>query len=180
MKTYVALLRGINVGGKNSLPMKSLKALLEGLQAENVATYIQSGNAIFRHKTRSAQQLAAKISDAIEKTHGFAPPTVLITSSELEQAIRGNPFPNAEETPTALHLFFLDQTPENANLERLEQLASPTEKFHLQGKVLYLYAPDGTARSKLAAQAEKSLGVIATARNWRTVQKLRAMVDALG
>lgn len=171
MKTYVALLRGINVGGKNLLPMKDLVALLEALGAQGVRTYIQSGNAVFRHRDPSTK-LVKRVRAAIHKSHGFDPHVLLTDLSSLERAAAANPFPEGESDPKSLHLFFLSGKPKKPNMDALEELRAPRERFHLGALAFYLHAPDGIARSKLAARAEKALGVPVTARNWRTVGKV--------
>jgi uncharacterized protein (DUF1697 family) len=175
MKTYIALFRGINVGGNNILPMQELTALLENLGAHSVKTYIQSGNAVFRHQAESAAQLSSRISTAIRESHGFAPQVFLLDLVEMEQAMASNPFPEAESEPKTLHLYFLATTPQNPDLQTLDSLKRDNEQFKLIDKVFYLHAPDGIGRSKLAERAEKALGVAATARNWRTVCKVMAM-----
>ena len=98
----------------------------------------------------------------------------------MAQAIAANPFPQAEAEPKTLHLYFLTDSPENPDLNRLDQLKRGTEQYRLSDKVFYLYAPDGIGRSKLAEQVEKALGVAATARNWRTVSKVMALVELQG
>jgi len=175
MKTYVALFRGINVGGKNALPMKELVAVLEDLGSQNVKTYIQSGNAVFESQAKDAARLSRKISGEIKQRRGFEPYVLLLELEDLERAIRKNPFPEAEADPQALHLGFLASAPEKPDLKTLESLRSNSERFHLIANVFYLYAPAGVGRSKLAARAEKLLGVPMTDRNWRTVCKIREM-----
>jgi uncharacterized protein (DUF1697 family) len=175
MKIYIALFRGINVGGRNILRMKDLAALLEKLGAQGVKTYIQSGNVVFQHKAESIPHLAGRIRAAIKENHGFDPRVYLLDLAELEQAMASNPFPQAEADPKTLHLYFLASTPEKPDLETLNNLKRDNEQFKLVDNVFYLYAPDGIGRSKLAEKAEKALGVAATARNWRTVGKITAM-----
>lgn len=154
--------------------MADLRDLLESLGLEDVRTYIASGNVIFRSESAPA---AEAIADAIEVRHGFRPDVHLLDPGHLEDAVASNPFPEAEAEPKSLHLYFLRSVPEDPNVDALEALRAPLERFHLAGRVLYLHAPDGIGRSKLAARAERILGVSATARNWRTVERLRAMVD---
>ena len=175
MKVFIALLRGINVGGKNILPMKELAVLLENLGAQDVKTYIQSGNAVFLHKTESPSQLADGIISAVKEKFGFATHVLLLELEELEQAIAANPFPEGEAGPKTLHLFFSAAVPETPDLESLENIKLDSERFSLLEKVFYLYAPEGIGRSKLAAKVEKALGVAVTARNLRTVSKLLEM-----
>ena len=103
---------------------------------------------------------------------------LILSADQLEDAIESNPFPEAEAEPKTLHLFFLAWAPAAPDIESLTEAKSPSERFHLTDHVFYLHAPDGIGRSKLAANAEKFLGVAATARNWRTVQKLREMAKA--
>jgi uncharacterized protein (DUF1697 family) len=175
MKTYVALFRGINVAGNNILPMRDLTRLLEGLGLENVRTYIQSGNVVFQSAGKAGEELAGKIRSAIGKKHGFSPHLVLLTHQELAKAAKANPYPEAESDPRRLHLTFLASSPRKPDLASLEALRANGERFALKGKVLYLHAPEGIGRSKLAARMEKALGVPGTTRNWRTVAALREM-----
>ncbi len=175
MKTYIALFRGVNVGGNNILPMKELAALLEGLGGRNVKTYIQSGNAVFQHQAGDAAGLADRIGAAIKASHGFEPQVLLLDSADMAQAITANPFPQAESEPKTLLLYFLVAAPQNLDLPTLDSLRQDNEQFKLIGNVFYLYVPEGIGRSKLAARAEKLLGVAATARNWRTVCKVMAL-----
>lgn len=177
MPVRIALLRGVNVGGRNALRMKELVGLLEALDLNDVRTYLQSGNVVFRSGTDPSAQLAAKISDSIEAHRGFRPHVLLMSGQKLRQAIASNPFPEAESNPKSLHLFFLDAVPQRPRIDSLTAARAPSERFHLADDVFYLHAPDGIGRSKLAARVEKDLGVAATARNWRTVVNLMGMID---
>jgi uncharacterized protein (DUF1697 family) len=174
MNTYVALFRGINVGGKSILPMKDLVALLERMGFEGVKTYIQSGNAVFRSAPIETDKTAREIRAAIQETHGFAPAVLLLEAAELQAAAANNPFQAADGK--ALHFFFLESLPGKPDLAGLAAVKAETERFELGGKAFYLYAPDGIGRSRLAAKVEQSLGVPVTARNWNTVSKLLSMV----
>ena len=178
MRTWVALYRGINVGGNNVLPMNDLVAVLENLGARDVGTYVQSGNAVFLSEETDASSLSGRIGAAIEEGHGFEPRVLLLGSEELERAVRSNPFPEAE--PKTLHLYFLESSPERPDLGALEGIKGDRERFVLGDGVFYLHAPNGVGRSKLAANAEKLLGVPATARNWRTVRKVSEMAKRRG
>jgi len=175
VKTYIALLRGINVGGSHALSMKELKLLLENEGCADVQTYIQSGNVIFRRAASSVSDLAKQLTAAISRSRGFEPLVVVLTQGELESAAAANPYAEADENPRSLHLFFLAERPKNPDLMALETLKARTERFALEGNVLYLHAPEGIGRSKLAERAERLLGVNATARNWRTVTALIKM-----
>jgi uncharacterized protein (DUF1697 family) len=180
MTTYIALFRGINVGGKNKLPMKDLVATLENVGCQDVATYIQSGNAVFRSGEQDASLLAETIEAAIKERHGFEPRVLLLASEEMETAMRSDPFPEAESEPKTLHLYFLAAAPEHPDLDALEGIKGDRERFVLGDGVFYLHAPDGIGRSKLAANVEKLLGVAVTARNWRTVRKVMEMAQQHG
>ncbi|MDH3613287.1 MAG: DUF1697 domain-containing protein [Gammaproteobacteria bacterium] len=171
MTAYVALFRGINVGGKHSLPMQDLRDILSSLGCEDVQTYIQSGNAVFSSVV-DAQSLSGQIKDAIEKRCGFGPPVLLLTVERFQAIAAANPFPDGEETPKLLHVAFLTAVAPNPDLEALHALKAPSEQFLLCGDAFYLYAPDGIGRSKLAVKIDRHLGVATTARNWRTVTKL--------
>ena len=176
MKTYIALFRGINVGGNHMLPMKELKVVLEKNGCESVRTYIQSGNVILNSSAADAAKLAKQLSAAVAKSHGFEPRVLLLTRAELERAAAGNPFPAAVESPKSVHLFFLDGVPTKPDLKSLEALKAKTEEFALKGSVFYLHTPEGFGPSKLVMRIEKLLGVQATARNWRTVTTLLEMM----
>jgi uncharacterized protein (DUF1697 family) len=179
MKTYIALFRGINVGGHNMLPMKELKGVLEKGGCQDVRTYIQSGNVILTSSISDAAKLAKRLSALVSNSHGFEPRVMVLTRGELQRAASGNPFAGAVENPAALHLFFLDAIPKNPDLKALEALKTKTEGFALKGAVFYLHTPDGLGISKLATRIERSLGVQGTARNWRTVTTLLGMMNDL-
>ncbi len=175
MSTYIALFRGINVGRKNSLPMKELVALLEDIGARNIKTYIQSGNAVFRSAEKNLWQLSQRLTAEIKKRHGFEPHILILGLDAIEKAMAENPFPDAEADPSTLHLGFLAFTPKNPDLKKLDTLKKDSERFHLSDSVFYLHAPEGVGRSRLALNSEKLLGVPMTDRNWRTVCKIRKM-----
>lgn len=163
------------MGGSGRLPMKELVALFEGLGVENVRTYIQSGNAVFESAERDREKLAGNIAAAVNKRHGFEPHVLVMGVEWLEEAISGNPFPEAVDDPGKLHVGFLASVPETPDMKKLESLRKDGERFRLIGSVFYLHAPEGVGRSRLFAAAERLLGVPMTNRNWRTVCKLRDM-----
>ncbi len=172
MTTWIALFRGINVGGKNLLPMQDLTGMLKGIGCNCVKTYIQSGNVIFSKSGSKEPQLAKLIGKTVLSTHGFEPKVHLLKVGELRRAVTSNPFSDAEKDPKSLHLFFLAEKPKSFKPEALDQIKAESENYSLIENIFYLHAPDGIARSKLASRAEKLLEVDATARNWRTVSKL--------
>jgi uncharacterized protein (DUF1697 family) len=177
MNLYIALLRGINVGGSHMVPMKDLKLLFEKNGCVDVQTYIQSGNVVFRRADADAHRLAKQVAAAVSKRCGFEPRVLVLTRSELVRAAADNPFPDAEGNPKSVHLFFLAELAKKADLKSMEALRARSERFALKGKVLYLHTPDGFGTSTLAARAERLLGVEATARNWRTVTTLLQMAQ---
>lgn len=179
VNSYVALFRGINVGGRNRLPMKELKVLLEDLGARAVRTCLQSGNAVFEHEALSGDVLAEQISAEVGRRRGFAPGVLLLSPAALNATIAANPFPSAEAQVRSLHVGFLAAAPERPDLARLRSLKRESERFELIDRCFYLHAPEGVGRSRVAANAERLLGVPMTDRNWRTLQRLRQMAHAV-
>jgi uncharacterized protein (DUF1697 family) len=175
MNTFIALIRGINVGGHNRLLMKDLRAVMEGLGFKNVKTYLQSGNVVFQSRSRNSAKLSHEISKAISDGCQLTLPIFVLSQEDLQAAIAAHPFPEGEGDPKSLHFSFLKSRPASPDLAKLDSLRAPSEKFELKGNLFYLYAPDGIGRSKLAANVEKALGVELTARNWRSVQALMSM-----
>lgn len=174
---YVALLRGINVGGKNKLPMAKLVALFEKLGCEDVRTYIQSGNVVFAASAALAKALPAKLSARILKDLGLKVPVQLRSAKELANALRKHPLTAGVED-SALHIMFLADRPTAAQLKKLDPDRSPGDRFKVIGREIYLCCPNGVARSKLTnAYFDAALGTVGTARNWRTANKLLDMVS---
>jgi uncharacterized protein (DUF1697 family) len=171
--TYVALLRGVNVGGKGQVPMAELRKMFEALGHTDVATYIQSGNVVFT--SAKALKSAAPIEAALTETFGLKSAVVLRTPAELAAVIEHNPYPEAEAVPSALHVTFLPSPPDKAQLAKVDASSFAPEEFTVHGRDVYLHLPDGMGRSKLAPVLTRRLGPAATARNWNTVKKLLAM-----
>lgn len=179
MKPYIALFRGINVGGHDKLPMTDLVDVLTGIGAQRVKTYIQSGNAVFQFEESDVKELADTISLAVDAKCGFTPKILILTVEDLDRAIDENPFMVPEGEGSTLHLGFLSKEPENVDFEKLANMKTESEHYCLTPQVFYLYAPEGVGRSKLAAGAEKIIGVDMTDRNWNTVCKLKDLVENL-
>lgn len=171
MTTYLALLRGINVGGKNIIKMKDLKRLFEDLGFEKVTTYIQSGNCVFQ-SAEDADVVQARIEEGIEKTYGFSVPVVVRSDKEFLDIIKNCPYP-ADSLPEgeSVHLTLLEREPSILRLPKFED-----EECHVQGKEIYLYLKKSFKDSKLAVHLHK-LGVPATTRNWKTVRKLESLLN---
>lgn len=177
METWIALYRGINVGGRNKIPMAALTKTLESAGCRSVRSYIQSGNIVFSSASKSKRRLIQEMGDATAAQFGFRPSILLLTADEFLAAVANNPFPEAIDEPRSLHYFFLESRPDSPDLDGIVQLATPTERFQLIDTVFYLHAPDGLGRSKFAASVERKIGVPATARNYNTIQKLSALLD---
>ena len=176
MARFVALIRGINVGGTGKLPMADLRDLMDGLGWTDVQTYIQSGNAVFS-TDGTADALGQALSDAIEKRFGFRRPVLVLSAPAFGQALAANPYAEeAARAPKSVHLFFLLGPARAPDLDALEALRAPDERFALMGNVLYLNAPSGIGRSKLAAKIDRHLGVGTTARNYSTFRALADMM----
>lgn len=172
MKSYVALLRGINVGGKNSLPMAELVSMLEALGAKEVKTYIQSGNAVFRGTAELKKKIQQKLPAEISKHKGFDIQLMVMDADKYAGIIAANPYAVIPEAGSIVHVGFLAEAPNKPDMEKLEKLKTGSEQFHLAADAFYLHAPDGFGKSKLANGAEKALGVPMTIRNWKTVCKI--------
>jgi uncharacterized protein (DUF1697 family) len=148
--------------------------------ATAVATYIQSGNAVFQSASRNwnSATLAQRLTAEIGKRHGFEPHVLIIEPMTLARVIAENPFSDALGDPVTLHVGFLANTPCNPDLAKLAILKQDSERYHLGNGVFYMHLPEGAGRSKLAAGAERALGVPMTSRNWKTVCKLMELANA--
>ncbi|MCL4674546.1 MAG: DUF1697 domain-containing protein [Pararhodobacter sp.] len=171
----ILLLRGINLGGRNRLPMADLRALLTGLGLSDVQTHIQSGNAVFRGPAAGAA-LAAGIVDAIDAAKGFRPEALVLDIGAVDAILGANPYRQAGDLDGAdVQIGFLQSPALQADLDALNALAAPDERFALTPAAFYLHAPSGIGRSKLAARAERLLGVPMTMRNHRVTTALAAL-----
>lgn len=180
MTTWIALLRGVNVGGHNKLPMKRLRDTLGELGFADAATYIQSGNCVFRARAGNAGSIGKRISDAIAAEFGFQPSVFVLSRQELDAAIAGNPFAGRAADLKFVHLFFLADPVDAVDEPEMRAVAAPGDDFKLCGKVFYLLTPAGIGRSKLAERLGKFLPVDMTARNLRSVMKIAELTRSLG
>ena len=158
--------------------MQDFRNLLSELGCKDVATYIQSGNAVFNYPGK-VTRLSESISDAVEKQFGFRPQTMLVSAVEFLAIAAANPFVAKALELKFVHICFLPGAAQQPNTERMTELACPSEQYVLTDEAFYLHAPDGIGRSKLASNVEKCLGVRTTARNARTVGKICEMVESL-
>ena len=195
MPTHVALLRGINVGGHNKVPMAELRQVVASLGHADVATYIQSGNVVFSAAqagtadTAGTTALAEALEQAVAAALGVSVRVVVVSRDELVQVMRDNPYSD-EPNPKAVHAVFLSAKPgpevadRVADAHRRAEQKQPGSRDTAQviGRTIFLHTPDGFGRSELAAQIVqgsrgKSDDLVGTARNWATVTKLLAMCD---
>ena len=175
MTTYAALLRGINVGGNKKLPMAELRTLMTGLGYDSVQTYLQSGQAVFSTARGDAESLAAVLAGAIEERFGFSVDVLVRDHAYLKAVEADCPFPAAELAARQLHVTYLSAPVTAERYADIDPAAHLPEEFRLGDRALYLYAPDGLGRSKLAEALSRPRihkGLTATTRNWNTVVKL--------
>jgi uncharacterized protein (DUF1697 family) len=171
--TYVALLRGINLGSRNKIAMADLRELLDGLGHSDVRTHILSGNAIFTSRRRSVPRLAAEIERAIKKRFGFDIAVLVRTRDELEKVVDANPFPAARRNPSQCYAIFLSDNVPRAKLDALDPASYAPDEIRHGDRVIYAWLPNGVQGSKvLGLLTDKRLGVTTTNRNWNTTTKL--------
>jgi uncharacterized protein (DUF1697 family) len=168
--SHLALLRGINVGGKNKLPMKDLAGMFEDAGCTNVHTFIQSGNVTFTATSSVSKGLGDVVASKIAEQFGYKVRVILRTAQQLRQVVSNNPFPQGEEN---LHVMFLADRPTPTKIAALDPNRSAPDAFIVRGGEIYLHLPNGVADSKLTnAWFDSKLGTVSTGRNWRTVTKL--------
>lgn len=170
MQTFIVLLRGINVGGHNKLPMKDLVPLLKSYHYQDISTYIQTGNILLSAKYNPEQD----IKKLITLNFGFTPSVFVISVSDFSTAVANNPYQNFDGK--LVHFYFC-QAPIQLNLEKTQKWQSSTESYHIADNVFYLHAPDGIGRSKLVANIESCLGQAGTGRNLNTINKITMMLE---
>lgn len=170
MSSYVALLRGINVGGKHSVAMADLRALAESLGYHDVRTLIQSGNLVFSSSERPEP---VALSAALETAYGFVIPVVVRSAAEMAAVLEQNPFGELDESK--FHVGFMSERPSQDVVEALEGNVFLPERFEVVGTETYYFLPDGMARTKLPGYLDRRLKVPMTVRNWNTVNALVEM-----
>jgi uncharacterized protein (DUF1697 family) len=185
MATHLALLRGINVGGRNKVPMAELREVVSALGHTEVTTYIQSGNLLFTTDERDTDKLASGLEAAIAGSFSLKSSVVVLARDDLAGILNRNPYPN-EPNPKLVHVVFLNAEPSAALLDRITaaQSAVAAKGSHdtvaAIGPALYLHTPDGFGTSELAQvvlRVTGQAGVAATARNWSTSTKLLALCE---
>lgn len=177
-EVYIALLRGVNVGGNNKLPMKELASLCEACGCGDVKTYIQSGNVVFRLSGKKAAGFPKMLEKQISGQFGFNTTVILRSAVEMRAIAQNNPFFRPSIDPKSLHVIFLAAEPNLTNVVKLNPICTGDEAFSLRGREIFLHLPNGTGRSKMATYAfDKVLSTVGSMRNWQTVNKLVEIVD---
>ncbi len=170
---YIALLRGINVSGKNKIKMVELRAMCQEMGFHNVKTYIQSGNIVFESEENNPGKLENKLKSRLFTTFGYDVKVMVRRQDYFQKTIEGNPFINPQVDIKYLHVTFLDKIPDSELAENLEHADYGTDEFRIVEDKVYLYFPNGYGRTKLTNRVfEKKLKAEATTRNWKTVSKL--------
>jgi uncharacterized protein (DUF1697 family) len=178
MTTYVALLRGINVGGNSKVGMADLWRVFVTLGHADVQSYLQSGNVIFSSAADASSRSTEEIERRVARDLGVTVTVLLRSANELAQIVAGNPFVGRETDPTKLHVTFLADAPGHEGAARLETAGAEPDELALVGREVFLHCPNGYGRTKLNnAFLERRLGVAATTRNWRTVTALRDLMS---
>ena len=177
LNRHIALLRGINVGGHNKLPMKNLAAIFRQAGCNHVQTYIQSGNVVLQAEMNLVGRLPLIVNELIRQEFGFEIPVVIRSGAEMARVVQSNPFLAQGADPRELAVGFLAAQPDSARIANLDPHRSPPDEFVVQGSEIYLRYPHGLARSKLTnAYFDSKLKTISTFRNWRTVCRLVELV----
>jgi len=174
MTTYISILRGINVSGKNIIKMDALQKMYKELCFDSVTTYIQSGNIIFRSSETKPQKLEKEISNQIKNVYGFDVPVIVLTINNLQQIIDDNPFSKDQSKDhNFFHITFLASKPEKYDINAIKEKRLSGEEIVITENAVYLYCPKGYGNTKLNNTfLESYLKVRATTRNWKTANKL--------
>lgn len=180
MPTYVALLRGVNVGKAKRVPMADLREVLAGLACTDVTTLLNSGNAVFKSAARSPAGCAAMIARALAERFEFDVPVVVKSASELAAVVDGNPLHFTESDHSSLLVAFVKDPGQLARLRRLDSLVVPPEQYAVGSHGAYLLCASGLLASKAGAALLGKAGLAATTRNWATVLKLHALALSTG
>jgi uncharacterized protein (DUF1697 family) len=177
MPIYISMLRGINVGGHKRIKMDQLRRSFEALGFEQVQTYIQSGNVVFKTGKSFTSKLSKRIEGRILEDFGFAVSVITRTADETETTIANNPFLKERGVdPERLHVMFLSEIPTPAALEKLAALTAPPDQCRCSDREIYFYLPNGVSKSVLMkSPVDRILAVVTTTRNWRTVNTLHHM-----
>lgn len=176
MNTYISMLRGINVSGQKKIRMADLRSLYESLGLINVQSYLQSGNVVFDSEEKNVEKLRDSIEAQIESMYGFSVPVLIRTGEDFRRVIENHPF--AEEEAIRVLVTFMYEPPEKSKLDDLSQYEDKVDQFAIGEQEIFLFCPGGYGRTKLSNNFfEKNLGVVATTRNWKSVNALFEMAS---
>ena len=174
---YVAFLRGINVGGRVKVGMADLRSMLTGLGYRDVATLLQSGNAVLT-AAANPDKVAAAIERQLHADTGLTVKCVVRTTSEMQTVLARDPYEGRANDPARYVVAFMDKVPAKANIASIDPATFEPDEFRIIGREAYIWCPGGLRDTKLTApNFEKKLGVVATARNWNTCQKVLALME---
>ncbi|MCG8328048.1 MAG: DUF1697 domain-containing protein [Chitinophagales bacterium] len=179
MTTYITILRGINVSGRNKIKMADLRKILDETGLKNVQTYIQSGNIVYQHEAIDTKVLSKLIKNKIAEVYDYDVPVITLTSDALATIARTHPYPTDDaKDPAYCHITFLADEPIPESISQIKPEDYQPDEFQIIGKAVYLYCPNGYGKTKLNNSFwEKKLKVTATTRNWKTTNKLVEMVN---
>lgn len=180
MNTYIVLIRGINVGGKNSIKMAALKEVLFQNGLSDIKTYIQSGNVVVSSDADEPKHIEAIVEKCLMDDFGIAASVMCFDSATFETIVKSNPFKAVENAEKNVHIAFFERKIQLESIEHINQslkiLRAETECFEMTDGAFYLHAPDGIGRSKLVARLEKSIGINITMRNLRTISAIEKLI----
>jgi len=181
MQIYISILRGINLGGHNTIKMDELKNMLSTCGLKNIVTYIQSGNVVYQYKNTDTKKLNILIQGRILQQFKFEVPVITLTIDEIKTTVKLNPFPKDKMKDTSFfHVTFLSEEPQKSNLGKLISLSYSPDEFIIIAKAVYLYCPNGYGNTKLSNKfLETKLKVSATTRNWKTTTELIEIADKM-
>ena len=178
--THLALLRGINLAGKNRLLMRDLTTMFKQAGCEDVRTYIQSGNVLFEANPALAEGFADSVAKQIEARFGFRAPMTLRSAEEIRAVIDDNPFVKEGAEEKSLHVVFLRDAPNAQQASQLDPDRSRPDRFAVRGRQIYLHMPNGMGRTKLTNDYfDRGLRTVSTVRNWNTVRKLSELMGCV-
>ena len=176
MNTYISMLRGINVSGQKQVRMAELKSLYELLGFADVETYVQSGNVVFDSAEQDALKLRKSIEGQIEESFGFSVPVLVRSADDFRRILERHPFKHEE--PVRVLVTFLYEPPDQSKLDDLSRYEDKVDRFAIGEQEIFLFCPGGYGKSKLSNTFfERKLGVVATTRNWKTVNRLYEMAS---
>ena len=177
---YLALFRGVNVGGKNKLLMKDLAAIFNEAGCQEVQTFIQSGNVIFSYPTKRIEALQVLVCSEIEKRFAFQTQMIVRSCDQLRKIAEGNPFAQENGSENMLHVLFLAGPVNEGGVQKLDPSRSPPDEFIVSGQEIFLRIPNGAGNTKLTnAYFDSKLSAVSTGRNWRTVKRLNELMAGL-